>query len=399
MTTLVRLIFAFAFSSAMVAASADERTSAINDPSRSGRVSAALASQLKLHATRAPTANAPKDTAAVTSATPALPIANSYRTYPPSCLADPLPDTPSGPTYSATVNLAAYDSTTNPASYTLEGVTITIWRVACSSASLFNSATLMRIKRQAIYEGDQSIYPLFPVIRISQGSAGYNDTDSRNLIRVAVEPNTVISDTLAESPIIFSTTYVLENYPSSAAGTFDFNLPFGLRFDNLFASNNQFTINTPLYNPNGSTYPAAFQNVPISGYMSTNWYDPTADGEGIVLQVYERIGDSSNLVVAFSWSAYDPSGIPFWLGGQVDIARGAKTANAPMFYRTGGGFAGNNGAADPPIAWGTSSVSFPDCNTMTLTYASNPGLPAGVPSGSGTRTWLRIANVNGLPCE
>jgi hypothetical protein len=36
---------------------------------------------------------------------------------------------------------------------------------------------------------------------------------------------------------------------------------------------------------------------------------------------------------------------------------------------------------------------------MTLTYASNPGLPAFVPQGSGTRNWIRLATLNGLPCE
>ena len=58
-----------------------------------------------------------------------------------------------------------------------------------------------------------------------------------------------------------------------------------------------------------------------------------------------------------------------------------------------------SGAAGDPISWGPATVSFPDCNTMTLTYASNPGLPAGVPTGNGTRTWSRLANVNALACE
>src|SRR5690606_19050247 len=135
--------------------------------------------------------------------------------------------------------------------------------------------------------------------------------------------------------------------------------------------------------------PAAFQDLPISGYMSSNWYDPTASGEGIVLQVYERPNEPQTIVVSYSWSAFDPSGVPFWLFGQADISRGAKVATSPIAYRTGGGLGGNGGAAGAPIIWGSATVSFPDCNHMTFSYASNPGLPAGVPTGSGTRTWIR----------
>ncbi len=380
-----------AFATATLSASAETRTAVPNDPGRSERVSAAQGALIARKVVS-------KSTEAVNTATPGLPVLNPVRAYPPSCLADPLPDQTSGPTYSTTANLAAYNR--NTGEFLVEGVTITVWRVACSSSEFFTSATLMRIKRQTQFEGDSAIYPLFPAIRISQGSTDYTfDPNGGNLIRVAEEPNTVLSDTFVDVPIIFSTTYVLENYPFQGAGFFDFNLPFGLQFDNLNTSNNLFYINAPLYNPNSSTYPAAFQNLPISGYMSTNYFDPTADGEGIVLQVYEVGSDPQNLTVSFTWVAYDPSGVPFWLAGQVTIPRGTKTANAPMFYRTGGGFGGNAGGSSAPISWGSATVSFPDCNRMNLSYASNPGLPAGVPSGTGSRVWQRIANVNALACE
>jgi hypothetical protein len=390
-----RLLFGAVLALAACSANAATQTTVGFDSTRAVRANLEKNSHSQLLLNRATHADA-KSTESVSSATPGLPRANPLRTYPPSCLADPLPDQPSGPTYSKNVSLAAFNTNTGLIDST-EIVNITIWRVACSSSQFFNSATLMRINRNS---SSQTIYPLFPAIRVSQGSVGYGDSDyPANLARLAIEPNTVISDTLIDTPIINDMTFVLENYDSTATSVFDFNLPFGLRFDNLFASNNLAFIDVPLYDPTTLTYPAAFQNVPISGYLGTNWYDPTADGEGIVLQVYERSNDTSNLVLSFSWSAYDPNGVPFWLFGQVDIARGAKTATAPMFYRTGGGFGGSNGSAGPAISWGTSTVTFPTCNTMTLSYSANPGLPAGVPSGSGTRTWTRIANVNGLLCE
>jgi hypothetical protein len=393
MTAHIRYLFGAALALAACSVNAATQTSVGVDSTRAARVSALQDDLSQLLSHRVARAGA-KSAAAVNSATPGLPRANPLRTYPPSCLADPLPDQTSGPIYQQSVSLGAYNTNTQQID-TTELVTIKVWRVACSSSDYYNSATLMRIERST---SSQTIYPVFPAIRISQGGIGYEDFPA-NLVRVALEPNTVISETSVDAPIRSDTTYVLENYDSTSAGVFDFNLAFGLQFDNLFTTNNLSFLDVAAYNPTAQTYPDAFQEIPISGYLSTNWYDPAADGEGIVLQVYERAGDTNNLVIAFSWSTYDPNGVPFWIAGQADIPRGAKTATVPMFYRTGGGFAGDNGSADPPIAWGTSTITFPTCNIMTLVYAANPGLPAGVPSGSGTRVWSRIANVNGLPCE
>jgi hypothetical protein len=329
-----------------------------------------------------------------------LPIANPGRSYPPSCLAEPLPDVPSGPTYSnQNVTLLALDRVSG--TYTLEPVSITVWRVSCSSSRSATSATLMRIQRQASLEGVTAIYPLLPLVRYSQGSISFDDSDQPlNLARLSLLPNTLSNFEDANTPIITSKTYVLENRPSLTGGPIDFNLAFRIRIDNGSSVGTRFYyIDLPAYNPTASTYPAVFEDLPISGYMATNWYDPMADGEGISLQIHEPIGDTRNLVVSFSWAAYDPDGIPFWLAGQATIARGARIADATMYYRTGGGLGGDRGAAGAPIIWGTASVSFPDCNSMVLTYASKPGLPLGVPSGSGTRSWTRVANVNGLACE
>lgn len=392
-----RLLFGALLLAAACSAHAEPQATVGVDASRATRVDALHTARQNLLLDRR-TATEPKSGSSINSATPGLPRLNPLAVYPPSCLADPLPDQTSGPTYSQNVSLAAYNGNTGNVDST-EIVTIRVWRVACSTGvgENFNSATLMRIDRQST---SQVIYPLFPAIRVSQGSISFADSNyPRNIARVAIEPNTIISDTLVETPILNDMTFVLENYDSSQTSIFDFNNAFSLRFDNLFSSNNFFFVDVPAYSPTVQTYPAAFQDLPISGYMSTNWFDPASDGEGIILQVYEVAGDTQNLVVAFSWAAYDPSGLPFWLFGQVTIPRGAKAADAGMFYLTGGGLGGNGGQAGSPITWGTALVSFPDCNHMTLTYASKPGLPAGIPTGSGTRNWSRVASVNGLSCD
>jgi hypothetical protein len=397
MHTISRLLLAAFLVAMSTFVFAESRALIPNGSDVAARILAAQ-SRIESSATGANT----KSKALTSSAVSPLPSASPSRVYPPSCLSAPLPDVPSGPTYSRTLNLAAYKWSDN--SYLLEEVTVIVWRIACSSSTTPTSATLMRIQRHPEHEGDIGVMPLFPQIQAAPVDFDFSQDPNffgATFPRFAVEPNTISSEIWPGTALRDSKTFVLEGGASPDAVRWNFNEVLSLSFDNFVIGGpaDYYGLVVPAYNPTPETYPAAFQNLPISGYMSSNWYDPSADGEGIVLQVYERRDDQTNLVVSFSWSAYDPNGIPFWLGGQVDIARGARTANAPMFYRTGGGFAGDNGAADPPIAWGTSSVSFPDCNTMTLTYAANPDLPAAVPTGSGTRTWTRVANVNALPCE
>ena len=68
-----------------------------------------------------------------------------------------------------------------------------------------------------------------------------------------------------------------------------------------------------------------------------------------------------------------------------------------MQYNSGGGFAGNFTAVTRN-PWGTMSFAFPDCNTMSFSYASASGVSGNTPQGSGTRTWKRIGNINNLGC-
>ena len=159
-----RLLFAAVLACAVSATHAESRSGPIDDAARAARVGAEQAGHRQLLANRVV---APKAGNAVNASVPALPRANPVRAYPPSCLADPLPDETSGTTWRGTVDLAAYDSETGE--YVTESVAIILWRVACSSSQFFTSATLMRIDRHDEFEGDQIVYPLFPAIRIRHG--------------------------------------------------------------------------------------------------------------------------------------------------------------------------------------------------------------------------------------
>ncbi|HOV59179.1 MAG TPA: hypothetical protein PLN91_14970 [Rhodanobacteraceae bacterium] len=341
-------------------------------------------------------------TAAATASEPSPPFANSYRAYPPSCLADPLPfDTPTeAPRYAKTVRLASYRP--SDGTYGVEDVTITLWRVPCSSSGQFyNSATLLAIDRVASQEG-KTPYPLFPGVALTQGN------NTLKLVRVASEPNTVLSHTNVDSPLLVSQVFVLENFASTDSTTayFDFNLPFTITFYNYFAGDTGQSISVPTYSPTQATFPNAFRNVPISGYLSGNWSDPAKGGEGMTVQVLELPGNTTQYLFTFAWFTYDPSGLPYWLFGGATVPAGTRgPITVDTVYSPGGSFVGGASVGTLP-KWGTVSFSFPDCGRMNFT-ATKSTTAAGTPGSTGvgvSRQWSRFIgtdplSMNGISCE
>ncbi len=351
-------------------------------------------------------------------------VSNVSRAYPASCFSDivpaptdgtGLPSTPSGPLlYSGTVTLYAVNTQGQSGTVYTEDVTITIWRVPCSSsgdALTYNpdkgpvSATLMRIQRQSQYEGDNVFYPTFPAVAVAQGNVGFDDPKGLDLPRVAPEPNTVVADVNAshgfDFPIVYSATFVLENYPYSTTGFFYFNNAFKIRFDNFVNQSGitrQFVGSIPDYSPTQQTYPAAFAPMPVNGYLTGSWYDTAHGGEGILTQVLDK--DSQTRTLFVTWYTFDNAGIPFWLVAQADFPIGTtQLQNVPVFYGTGGGFAGN---FTPPItrtSWGTMNISFPDCQHIQFSYNGATSTINGGPGGSGQRNWSRLGAINSLNCQ
>ncbi|MGH8091095.1 MAG: hypothetical protein ACREO6_06555, partial [Rudaea sp.] len=103
--------------------------------------------------------------------------------------------------------------------------------------------------------------------------------------------------------------------------------------------------------------------------------------------------------ITIAWYTFDSSGTPYWLFGSGVFNAGDTTASVQLGYSYGGGFAGNFGAAATQKLWGTFNVQFPDCNTMQFSYQSTAGLPQGVPTGAGSKTWKRLTQMNGLTCQ
>jgi hypothetical protein len=257
-----------------------------------------------------------------------------------------------------------------------------------------NSALLMRIDRSGSNNGNTDHFPTFPSLSSDQGSS------TSNFVRAAMEPNTVVSDGPYDAPVYVSTTYVLENYPDDGVGYTYFNYDFTLVIDPVFDFNctGCQSIDINGYVPTQQEYPAAFQNLPIDGYMSSAWYDPDHAGEGLVVEIYDNADGTTRTLFA-SWYTYDANGIPFWLVAQGVASMGSNVfANVPVYYYSGGGFAGDFTGVTQ-YDWGTMNIRFPSCAKMTFDYSGSADAIDGGPSGSGTRTWQRLADINGLNCE
>ncbi|MHB8678640.1 MAG: hypothetical protein ACYC7G_02735 [Rudaea sp.] len=324
---------------------------------------------------------------------PAELFANPDRAYPPSCLNSPMPlgmwqNDPNA--QSVQVNLLGDPYAGGSEASYVEQDTIYLFRVVCTSGL---SATLMEIDRPTASEGNTSLYPTLPAISVQQGSNNF-------YIRFANDPNTFFSTNYALNPLINSDVFVLENFYGSSA-QIDYGMALSLTVDTLNRSdpNRYTTFNLAAYNP--AQYAQASQALPISGYMTGNWYDKMHSGEGIQVEVGELQGSGSTVprYIVIAWYTYDSSGTPYWLFGSGTFNAGDTSAQVKLGYSSGGGFAGNFGAAATQTQWGTFNVQFPDCNTMQFSYQSDAGLPTGVPTGSGSKTWTRLTQINGLTCQ
>lgn len=317
------------------------------------------------------------------------PMVNGFRSYPPSCAANPLPDKPSGTTWSATVPTYAV---TNVGS-TTENLVVTVWRIACSSsgaampygaAGAAHAMTLVRVDRAD--DTVSTVIPLRPRLLITQGSVEYG------VIRVAQEPNTVVSEAAYAVQMPHSETYVLENYSLTGAVRHDFNAAFKLNV--LGGTGTSVDINVPAYAPTAQTYPDAFAALPLDGYAAAQWYNPERN-EGVIVQVAEGYdGDNPRRrQVVIDLLTKDPAGKPFWIVGSAafdPVAGGVRGLDIPVSYLVAG-----NATAD----WGSIHIALTNCTRMDVAFTPKTGLPQDVPVINGTITYTRLLSANGMLCE
>jgi hypothetical protein len=317
-------------------------------------------------------------------------FANPFRAYPPSCLEAPLAlGLYNNDPYRLQTTLRLSGDPLGGASEEVnftEVDTITVFRVVCSSGQ---SATLIEIDRPS--SAAAYPYPVFPGVFVT-----LSDNSSFPL-RAVNDPNTFLASSVAYNPLVTSDVFVLENYYGSST-QFDFNQAFTLNVDNLLSgsAHDVASFNLGTYLP--SSYPEASEALKINGYMSGNWYDPAHNGEGIQIEVGEQTYPARYITAA--WYTFDDLGFPYWLFGSGGFTAGdaGRSATVTLYYGGNGGFAGDFGSTTTSTLWGTLNITFPTCNSMTFKYAAASGLPSTVPQGSGTKTWSRVSNLNGLTC-
>lgn len=124
----------------------------------------------------------------------------------------------------------------------------------------------------------------------------------------------------------------------------------------------------------------------VSNGYSGAWYNADQDGHGLNVHV---LNENSTLIY---WYVYHTDGTPMFL-----ITVGENDGNSTTgttYYHTGMKF----GEFDPndiqQTVWGTSTVTFHDCNNATLEYSADD-----FAYGSGSISMTKLADVSGLECS
>lgn len=312
------------------------------------------------------------------------PLSSPY--YPRACLDYPLPDTPVGIVDRHDFKLLV----TNGIQETYEDAEIIVWRQPCSPAYSAQDgwqprgALLLRIERADVPTANSRAVTPFP----SRKTGG-----AFVPLRLAAEPNTLFGDNAAYF-MSTDTTYVLEEFRQPPSLT-DMNGKLDLVITDV-RNRHMVELTVAAFEPTAEHYPELFEPTPITGLLNGIFMDPAHSGEGLNVQVL-RFGDTR--IVDVAWFTYGANGNPFWIGGAEAIDAGDNSVTITMFRTAGGGFAGDFGADVERTEWGTLSLHFDNCNQVTFDYAANDDLADGVPAGSGTRTWQRLANIDQLPCS
>lgn len=120
--------------------------------------------------------------------------------------------------------------------------------------------------------------------------------------------------------------------------------------------------------------------------LSGSWFDPTHDGEGIILQVLE------SGIVLVQWFTYDNDGNQMWIQGTGTITGNVLTVD--NLFTTQGPEWGDGFDPDKVTIpdWGVLTMEFTGCGVAVVNYDSSAGF------GVGTLNMVRLTNLMGITC-
>lgn len=127
--------------------------------------------------------------------------------------------------------------------------------------------------------------------------------------------------------------------------------------------------------------------VGLRGDIGGLWYSPTADGQGLQVDVLD--GGRA----AITWYTFDEAGRPLWLFGLGRVA--GDSIEASMASALGGRFLTRAPQAAPATATrGDLRIDFTGCNDAALHFTDGSGL-----LGSGTVALQRLSAPQGIRCN
>ena len=132
-------------------------------------------------------------------------------------------------------------------------------------------------------------------------------------------------------------------------------------------------------------------NFPLEGKHSGLYYNPQNSGDGINLTISKQ-GD--RLFATATWYTYR-NGSQMWLVGSADFEAGDDSITMDIIRTDGASFGVDFNADDVErIIWGNATISIPSCDHLNMSFTSSEN-----PIESGSLTYQRLANIEGLNCD
>ena len=112
----------------------------------------------------------------------------------------------------------------------------------------------------------------------------------------------------------------------------------------------------------------------VNEEFSGNYFEPGESGRGVIIDITPQSSQEFGAGVSVQWFTYR-DGQPIWLLGQGDVDQNDNTATFDFweFDGTGGAFGPENEEPTTLPVWGTGTLRFNSCNSLTLSFDGTDG--------------------------
>jgi hypothetical protein len=112
----------------------------------------------------------------------------------------------------------------------------------------------------------------------------------------------------------------------------------------------------------------------VNEEFSGNYFEPGEGGRGVIIDITPFSSQEFGAGVSVQWFTYR-DGQPIWLLGQGDVDQNTNTATFDFweFSGTGGAFGPENEEPTTLPVWGTGTLRFNSCNSLTLSFDGTDG--------------------------